>query len=50
VRYEITSPFWDENNRLANLILDGGDPLYGQTAPEVLAPRPRRRYRFDSDS
>jgi hypothetical protein len=30
VRYEITSPFWDENNRLANLILDSGDPLYGQ--------------------
>jgi hypothetical protein len=30
LRYEITSPFWDEKNRLANLILDSGDPLYGQ--------------------
>lgn len=29
LRYEITSPFHDKNNRLANLILDGGDPLYG---------------------
>jgi hypothetical protein len=30
IRYEITSPFWDANNRLANLVLDSGDPLYGQ--------------------
>ena len=30
VRYEITSPFYDANNRLANLVLDGGNPLYGQ--------------------
>jgi hypothetical protein len=30
VRYEVTSPFWDSRNRLANLILDSGDPLYGQ--------------------
>lgn len=30
VRYELTSPFFDANNRLANLVLDSGDPLYGQ--------------------
>lgn len=30
VRYEITSPFWDARNRLANLVLDSGSPLYGQ--------------------
>lgn len=30
VRYEMTRPFWDKNNRLANLILDDGHPLYGQ--------------------
>ena len=29
-RYELTRPFWDKNNRLANLILDSGHPLYGQ--------------------
>jgi hypothetical protein len=38
LRYEITSPFWDANNRLANLVLDGGDPLYGEY---VLAGDPR---------
>lgn len=30
VRYELTRPFWDKNNRLANLVLDSGHPLYGQ--------------------
>lgn len=30
LRYELTRPFFDKNNRLANLILDAGDPLYGQ--------------------
>ncbi len=30
IRYEVTSPFYDANNRLANLVLDSGDPLYGQ--------------------
>ncbi|MBL8230399.1 MAG: TonB-dependent receptor [Bryobacterales bacterium] len=29
VRYEVTSPFWDANNRLANLVLDPG-PQFGQ--------------------
>ena len=29
-RYELTRPFWDKNNRLANLVLDSGHPLYGQ--------------------
>lgn len=29
-RYELTSPFYDANNRLANLVLDSGNPLYGQ--------------------
>ena len=30
VRYEITSPYWDDNGRLANLVTDGASPLYGQ--------------------
>lgn len=29
IRYEITSPFWDDRNRLANLVIDPGS-LYGQ--------------------
>ncbi len=38
IRYELTRPFWDQNNRLANLVLDSGHPLYGQY---VLAGDPR---------
>ncbi|MEP7362314.1 MAG: TonB-dependent receptor [Acidobacteriota bacterium] len=30
LRYEITAPYWDDNNRLANLIIDSGSTLYGQ--------------------
>ncbi len=30
LRYELTNPFWDKNNRLANLVLDSGHPLFGQ--------------------
>ncbi|MCC6538199.1 MAG: TonB-dependent receptor [Bryobacterales bacterium] len=30
LRYELTRPFFDQNDRLANLILDDGHPLYGQ--------------------
>ncbi len=30
LRYEITSPYFDARNRLSNLVLDSGDPLYGQ--------------------
>ena len=30
IRYELTKPFYDANNRLANLVLDSGSPLYGQ--------------------
>jgi hypothetical protein len=30
LRYELTRPFWDKNDRLANLVLDSGHPLYGQ--------------------
>jgi hypothetical protein len=37
VRYEVTSPFYDANNRLANIVLDPG-PLFGQY---VLAGDPR---------
>jgi hypothetical protein len=37
LRYEITSPFWDDRNRLANLVLDPGE-LYGQY---ILAGDPR---------
>ncbi len=38
IRYELTKPFYDANNRLANLVLDSGSPLYGQY---VLAGDPR---------
>jgi hypothetical protein len=40
-RYELTSPFYDANDRLANLVLDGGDPLFGQylIAGDSRAPR-----------
>ncbi|MBI3697776.1 MAG: TonB-dependent receptor, partial [Acidobacteria bacterium] len=38
LRYEITSPFWDDNGRLANLVVDAGTPLYGQY---VIAGDPR---------
>lgn len=37
VRYELTSPFYDTNNRLANIVLDPG-PFYGQY---VIAGDPR---------
>lgn len=30
VRYEITSPYWDDKGRLSNLVMDSGNPLYGQ--------------------
>ena len=38
IRYELTRPFKDVNNKLANLVLDPGSPLYGQY---VLAGDPR---------
>ena len=30
IRYEITAPYWDDNNRLADLVIDSGSPLYGK--------------------
>jgi hypothetical protein len=30
LRYEITSPYWDDKGRLADLVIDAGSPLYGQ--------------------
>ncbi|MFN7918839.1 MAG: TonB-dependent receptor [Bryobacteraceae bacterium] len=30
LRYEITSPYWDDNKRLSNLVTDSGNSLYGQ--------------------
>src|SRR5262249_37925097 len=30
LRYEITSPYWDDRGRLSNLVVDSGSPLYGQ--------------------
>src|SRR5262245_31910503 len=30
LRYEITSPYWDDMGRLSNLVIDAGSPLYGQ--------------------
>lgn len=38
LRYEITSPYWDDNGRLSNLVIDSGSPLYGQL---VIAGDPR---------
>lgn len=42
VRYEITRPFFETQNRLANLITDYGDPLFGQyiLAGDERRPRP----------
>lgn len=41
VRYELTRPFYDANDRLANLVLDDGNPLYGKyiTAGDSRLPR-----------
>src|SRR5262249_18014290 len=41
LRYEITSPYWDDRGRLANLVMDAGSPLYGQyvMAGDPLVPR-----------
>jgi hypothetical protein len=39
VRYEYTSPYTETQNRMANFILDPGDPLYGQL---ILAGNPKR--------
>ncbi|MBI4910673.1 MAG: TonB-dependent receptor [Acidobacteria bacterium] len=30
LRYEITAPYWDDNGRLSNLVIDSGSQLYGQ--------------------
>ena len=41
LRYEITSPYWDDNNRLADLVIDSGSPLYGKyvVAGDTRVPR-----------
>jgi len=39
LRYEYTSPYTETKNRMANFILDPGDPLYGQL---ILAGNPNR--------
>jgi hypothetical protein len=39
LRYEYTSPYIETNNRMADFILDPGDPLYGQL---ILAGNPNR--------
>ena len=39
VRYDLTRPFLERDNRFANIILDPGDPLFGEY---VLAGDPRR--------
>ncbi|MBI3279260.1 MAG: TonB-dependent receptor [Acidobacteria bacterium] len=47
LRYELTRPFVESENRFANLVLDGGDPLYGAY---LLAGDPRRpRSLLDTD-
>jgi hypothetical protein len=41
LRYEITSPYWDDNGRLSNLVVDARSPLYGQyiVAGDARVPR-----------
>ncbi|MBL8217065.1 MAG: TonB-dependent receptor, partial [Bryobacterales bacterium] len=41
LRYEITRPFYEIDNRLANLITDYGDPLFGQYILAGDSRRPR---------
>jgi hypothetical protein len=41
VRYELTTPFYEVENRLANLITDYGDPLFGQYILAGDSRRPR---------
>jgi len=41
LRYELTKPFHEVNNRLANLIIDYGDPLFGQYVLAGDSRRPR---------
>ncbi len=41
VRYEYAAPYTETKNRLANFILDAGDPLYGQLIQSGNPARPR---------
>jgi hypothetical protein len=41
IRYELTRPFYETHNRLANLVTDYGDPLFGQYLLAGDARRPR---------
>ncbi|MCU1261541.1 MAG: hypothetical protein JWO80_4426, partial [Bryobacterales bacterium] len=41
IRYEYASPYIEVHNRMANFILDGGDPLYGQLIQAGNSVRPR---------
>lgn len=41
LRYELTRPFYETRNRLANLITDYGDPLFGEYILAGDARRPR---------
>lgn len=41
IRYEYSSPYTETENRMANFILDDGDPLYGQLIQAGNGNRPR---------
>lgn len=41
LRYEYAAPYIETNNRMANFILDGGDPLYGKLIQAGDPSRPR---------
>lgn len=41
IRYEYSSPYIETQNRMANFILDVGDPLYGQLIQSGNSARPR---------
>jgi hypothetical protein len=41
MRYELTTPFYETDNRLANLITDYGDPLFGEYILAGDSRRPR---------
>ncbi|PYV16062.1 MAG: hypothetical protein DMG07_08470 [Acidobacteria bacterium] len=50
IRYELTRPFIETDNRMGNFILDPGDPLYGQLILAGDARRPRSLLETDKNN
>ncbi len=49
IRYELTAPFYDANNRLANLVTDPG-PYFNQYAIAGISPLPRALQTLDKNN